>query len=51
MQEKIQQELKDNGYDFALAMSTEAELSANAACGQLSIITESTESIETACYA
>ena len=40
MQEKIERELKDNGYDFALAMATEAELSANAACGQLSLVTE-----------
>ena len=36
--EKIKQELKDNGYDFAVAFATQAEIAAGAACGQLSII-------------
>lgn len=33
-------ELKENGYDYAVAIATEAEINAKAACGQLSIITE-----------
>jgi adenine C2-methylase RlmN of 23S rRNA A2503 and tRNA A37 len=40
MQEKIQAELAANGFDFAVAIATEAEIAANAACGQLSIVTE-----------
>jgi adenine C2-methylase RlmN of 23S rRNA A2503 and tRNA A37 len=38
--EKILRELSENGYDFALAVATEAEMQANAACGQLAIIIE-----------
>ena len=34
------QDLKDNGYKLALAIATEAEVKAGAACGQLSIIAE-----------
>ena len=41
--EKIFKELKDAGYDAAAAVATEAEVNAGAACGQLSIITESDE--------
>ena len=33
-------ELKQRGYKLALAIATEAEVRAGAACGQLSIITE-----------
>ena len=39
----IQQELEAEGYDHAIAIATEAEVEAGAACGQLSIITEDTE--------
>lgn len=38
--ERILKELKDNGYDAAIAVATQAEIKAGAACGQLSIITE-----------
>lgn len=34
------QALKEHGYKLALAIATEAEVKAGAACGQLSIITE-----------
>lgn len=33
-------ELETNGYDFAIAIATDAELKAGAACGQLAIICE-----------
>ena len=36
--ESIFSQLKDAGYDAALAIATEAEIAAQAACGQLSII-------------
>lgn len=36
----IQEQLKEAGYSFAVAIATEAEISAKSACGQLSIITE-----------
>lgn len=38
--EQIIRELKENRYDYAVAIATEAEINAKAACGQLSIITE-----------
>ena len=38
--EKIIEELENNGYDYAIAIATKAEIEAGAACGQLSIITE-----------
>ncbi len=38
--EKIIQELDQNGYDYAIAIATKAEIEAGAACGQLSIITD-----------
>ena len=38
--EKIVKELEENGYDYATAIATKAEIEAGAACGQLSIITE-----------
>lgn len=38
--EKIMNELETNGYDFAIAIATDAELKAGAACGQLAIICE-----------
>ena len=40
MNEKITQGLESAGYDYAVAIATEAEITAGAACGQLSIITE-----------
>ncbi len=41
--EKIANELKAAGFDYAVAIATEAEINAKAACGQLSIITEDIE--------
>ena len=38
--EKIVKALRDAGYDYAVAIATEAEINAKAACGQLAIITE-----------
>ena len=38
--EKIVEALRDAGYDYAVAIATEAEINAKAACGQLAIITE-----------
>lgn len=39
MDEVIEQ-LKEAGYDFGVAIATEAEINAQAACGQLAIIVE-----------
>jgi hypothetical protein len=36
----IEQELKEAGYSYAVAIATQAEIKSGAACGQLSIITE-----------
>lgn len=38
--DSIKTELEGRGYDFAVAVATCAEVEAGAACGQLSIITE-----------
>jgi hypothetical protein len=38
--EQIKEQLKDAGYDWAVAIATQAEIQNGAACGQLSIITE-----------
>ena len=38
--ETIKSQLEESGYDYAVAVATEAEITAGAACGQLSIITE-----------
>ena len=40
MQEQIENELNNAGYDYAIAIATEAEIQAQAACGQLAIVTE-----------
>ena len=32
--------LEQNGYDYAIAIATKAEIEAGAACGQLAIVTE-----------
>lgn len=37
--ESIKQQLESAGYDYAVAVATQAEINAGAACGQLSIIT------------
>lgn len=38
--EKIKNELDAAGYDWAIAVATEAEINAKAACGQLALVTE-----------
>lgn len=43
MNEKIIEQLKEAGYDFSVAIATQAEIKAGAACGQLSLITENEE--------
>lgn len=40
MNEKIKKQLEDGGYEFAVAVATQAEIENGAACGQLSIIVE-----------
>ena len=36
----IKKALEDAGYDYAIAVASQAESKAGAACGQLSIITD-----------
>ena len=38
--EQIKNALDEAGYDYAVAIATQAEINAGAACGQLSIIIE-----------
>lgn len=38
--EKIIEELKEAGYNYGVAIATQAEIKAGAACGQLSLIVE-----------
>lgn len=45
--EKIKSQLDEAGYDYAVAVATESEINAGAACGQLSIITEEIVAEET----
>lgn len=40
MNENIKEQLEESGYDYAIAVATEAEITQGAACGQLSIITD-----------
>lgn len=40
---KIHNELEQEGFEFAVAIATEAEVNAGAACGQLAIISDSEE--------
>lgn len=39
--EKIKQELEQAGFDFAVAIATQAEIAVGAACGQMALIAES----------
>lgn len=41
--DRIREQLEEAGYDYAVAVATQAEIEAGAACGQLSIIIESQE--------
>jgi adenine C2-methylase RlmN of 23S rRNA A2503 and tRNA A37 len=36
----IKKQLEEAGYDYAVAIATQAEIKAGAACGQLSLIKE-----------
>lgn len=36
----VQEQLKEAGYDHAVAIATEAEVAAGAACGMLALIVE-----------
>lgn len=38
--ERIIDQLKEAGFDYGVAIATQAEIKAGAACGQLSLITE-----------
>ena len=38
--DKIKEQLEAAGFDYAIAVATNAEIEAGAACGQLSIIIE-----------
>lgn len=38
--EKIKNQLEAAGYDYAVAIATQAEINAGAACGQLSLINQ-----------
>ena len=44
--EKIIKELKEAGYNYGVAIATQAEIDAGAACGQLSLIVENEENVE-----
>lgn len=44
--EKIIKELKEAGYNYGVAIATQAEINAGAACGQLSLIVENEENVE-----
>lgn len=39
----IKNQLEQSGYDYAVAIATQAEIEAGAACGQLAIINEYVE--------
>lgn len=41
--EEIRKQLEEAGFDYAVAVATQAEIDAGAACGQLSIIVEDEE--------
>ena len=38
--EKIKEQLEKAGFDYAVAIATDAEVKAQAACGQLAVILE-----------
>jgi adenine C2-methylase RlmN of 23S rRNA A2503 and tRNA A37 len=38
--DQIKNQLEENGYDYAVAIATKAEIEAGAACGQLAILSE-----------
>ncbi len=38
--ERVLEELKNAGFDYGVAIATQAEIDAGAACGQLSLLIE-----------
>ena len=42
--ENIKVQLENAGYDYAIAIATQAEINAGAACGQLSLLVENQKS-------
>lgn len=44
--DNISAQLKEKGYDHALAIATDAEVQAGAACGQLALIVDATSTKE-----
>jgi len=38
--DEIIKQLKEEGYDYGVAIATQAEIKAGAACGQLSLVVE-----------
>ena len=38
--DKVLNELKEAGYDYGVAIATQTEINAGAACGQLSLVLE-----------
>ena len=38
--EHIQKQLEENGYNFSVAIATQAEIEAGAACGQLALVVQ-----------
>lgn len=40
---EITKALEENGYDYAVAIATEAEIQAKAACGQLGLVCDECE--------
>lgn len=38
--DKVLNELREAGYDYGVAIATQAEINAGAACGQLSLVLE-----------
>lgn len=41
--EKIIESLEEFGYEYAIAIATQAEIEAGAACGQLALVTDEEE--------
>ena len=44
MEKEIKEQLEKEGYDYGVAIATEAEIKAQAACGQLASILKNQES-------
>lgn len=40
---KIEEQLEERGFDYAVSIATQAEINAGAACGQLSLVIEAND--------